>query len=196
MRRGCGLIAGADEVGRGSWAGPLVAAAVILPLDSRTALRRLAGVRDSKTLSPPQRTELNDLILGLCVSASIGWVSHEYIDREGLTRGNIRALERAVLGLNRPPDALVIDHFHLPGCHLPQACVSKGDALSISVAAASVVAKVFRDRWMERCHPRYPLYGFVRHKGYGTREHREALQRHGPSQIHRRSFEPIAQYLR
>jgi ribonuclease HII len=196
MRQGYRSIAGVDEVGRGSWAGPLVAAAVILPLHRPAALRRLLDVRDSKTLSVAQRTDLNDVILTVCVSSSIGWVSHQYIDLQGLASANQRALERAVCGLGRSPDALIIDHFRLPALPLPQTCMPKGDALSLSVAAASIVAKVFRDRWMEQCHSRFPHYGFVRHKGYGTQEHRNALAIHGPSDIHRKTFQPVAAYAR
>jgi ribonuclease HII len=181
-----------DEVGRGSWAGPLVAAAVILPLDKPSALRRLREVRDSKVLVPFLRAQLYDVICHTSIAIGLGWVSHREIDREGIALSNKLALTRAVESLAVRPDALVIDHFRLPGCHLPQTSVSRADALSLSVASASIVAKVVRDRWMENIAPRFPSYGFEMHKGYGTLHHREALDKYGPCAIHRRCFEPIA----
>lgn len=186
------MIAGVDEVGRGSWAGPVVAAAVILPLQARGRLRHLSGLRDSKQLTAQRRQELFDVILRTCVAAGIGWCSHHVIDRAGIGPANLRAMQRAVNFLDTPADALLLDYFTLPDCPLPQTALVDGDARSLSIAAASVVAKVIRDRWMDRWDARYPVYGFARHKGYGTPAHREALCRHGPSPIHRRSYRPVA----
>jgi ribonuclease HII len=149
-------------------------------------------VRDSKLLLPFLRAQLYDVICDSSLAIGLGWVSHREIDREGIAVANRLALTRAVESLSAPPDALVIDHFRLPACHLPQTSVSGADALSLSVASASIVAKVVRDRWMENIAPRFPPYGFELHKGYGTLQHREALDLYGPCSIHRRCFEPIA----
>jgi ribonuclease HII len=192
LAQGCTTVAGVDEVGRGSWAGPLVAAAVVLPLSNARLLRRLAGARDSKKLAPETRLEIALIIAEVASAIGIGWATHHVVDSEGLTAANRSALLRAVARLSPQPDALVVDHFRLPECGLPQVCVPKADARSLSVACASIVAKVFRDRWMARCDSRFPGYDFSNHKGYGTPGHREALSTRGPSPLHRRSFEPIA----
>jgi ribonuclease HII len=191
-KRGHRLIAGVDEVGRGSWAGPLVAAAVILPPDCPSAIRALRGVRDSKQLTAAEREALFDVIFRRSLAVGIGWASHHFVDRAGISEANRRAMIRAVCALRITPQALVIDHLRLPDCPLPQLCISRGDSRSLSVAAASVVAKVFRDRWMTKCDTRFPGYRFAEHKGYGTHSHRAALTQHGPSPVHRRSFRPIA----
>ncbi|GAC1331506.1 MAG: ribonuclease HII [Chloroflexota bacterium] len=186
-------VAGVDEVGRGSWAGPLVAAAVILPWHDAGALVALTGVCDSKQLAAPRREELFGTILGCALSVGIGWTSHHVIDRDGLAHANRLALRRAVAHLPLQADALLIDHFHLPECPLPQTAITKGDCRSLSIAAASIVAKVTRDRWMTRWDAHVPGYGFALHKGYGTRLHRLALAERGPSGIHRLSFRPLAE---
>lgn len=183
-------VAGVDEVGRGSWAGPVVAAAVVLPSDVEI-LRLLAGLRDSKQLAPPLRLELAGRVCQCALSVGLGWASHHAIDRDGIAAANRRAMVRAVANLKTAPTALLIDHFRLPESPLPQVCITRGDSLSLSIAAASVVAKVLRDRWMSGCDPRFPGYGFARHKGYGTPEHRRALQELGPCPLHRRSFAPV-----
>lgn len=188
LLRGHRLIAGADEVGRGSWAGPLVAAAVILPCYGDGLLGRLHGVADSKQLTPEVREALLPAIIEAALAIGIGWVSHHVIDREGLGVANRRALLRAISNLSPAPEVVMFDHFAVPECPLPQLCVSKGDRTSLSIAAASIVAKVVRDRWMQRCEYRYPGYDFAAHKGYGTADHRHALERLGPSALHRRSF--------
>jgi ribonuclease HII len=179
-------------VGRGSWAGPIVAAAVVLPLDRPLALRRLREVRDSKALPPPTRRRLFHVIVENCLDVGVGWVSHCQIDRLGMAAANNLVLLRAVQSLKVHPQAVLIDHFGIDGCHLPQVPLSHGDAISMSIAAASIVAKVIRDGWMERCAVSFPAYGFDRHKGYGTLYHREMLGAHGPCAIHRRCFEPMA----
>lgn len=184
-------IAGIDEVGRGSWAGPVVAAAVILP-SGGTTLAQLHGVRDSKHLSPRDRERLLQQILDVSVAIGIGWSSHHVIDRIGIAAANRNGMMRAVATLPVAADALLIDAVHLPGLALPQICMPKGEAYSLSVAAASIVAKVVRDRWMTRCAGLFPEYGFDSNKGYGTRYHREAVLRYGACPIHRRTFHPMA----
>jgi ribonuclease HII len=192
QRQGHRLIAGVDEVGRGSWAGPIVAAAVILPLERPSALRRLRAVRDSKLLPPPVRSRLFHLIIETGLDIGVGWVSHRQIDRVGVASANNLALLRAVQNLRLRPHAVLVDHFDIDGCALPQSSPSHGDAISLSIAAASIVAKVTRDSWMESCAARFPDYGFERHKGYGTLQHRGMLAQIGPCILHRRCFEPLA----
>ncbi len=186
----CGrrTVAGVDEVGRGSWAGPVVAAAVVLS----SGAERLEGIRDSKTLTAPERERLFGHILASSRGVGIGWSSHHVIDRLGIAEANRAAMRRAVLNLPLAPDALLIDAVRLRDVPLPQVCLPKGESLSLSIAAASIVAKVVRDHWMVRCDLRYPVYGFARHKGYGTYAHRHALLLHGPCLLHRRSFRPIS----
>jgi ribonuclease HII len=187
------VIAGVDEVGRGSWAGPVVAGAVVLPHGSRNCLTAL---RDSKQLSAQERESLFGLLRAIGAAIGIGWASHHVVDRVGLTEANRRAMLRAIRGLREPPDVLLLDHFRLPACPIPQLALPQGDARVLSVAAASVVAKVVRDRWMECCDERFPGYGFARHKGYGTPDHQCALASLGPSHIHRQSFAPVADLRR
>ncbi|HLJ68702.1 MAG TPA: ribonuclease HII [Chloroflexota bacterium] len=193
--QGCRTIAGVDEVGRGSLAGPLVAAAIILPVDDPTLTQRLGAVRDSKQLSPGQRTEAFRTIREVAVAIGIGWAAHHVVDRRGLTAANRQALESAVRRLSPAPEAVLIDHFTLDGLELPQVSMPKGEARSLSIAAASIVAKVVRDRWMCRCDRRFPSYGFASHKGYGTRLHIDRLRAFGPSPLHRRSFQPVSGVL-
>lgn len=190
--RGCRIIAGLDEVGRGCLAGPLVAAAVILPLESSAALQGLAAVRDSKDIYPAEREELYTAVLGAARAVGIGWVGHEAVDHQGIAAANRIAMERALAALRLRPDALIVDYLRVPNCPMVQYCLPRADALSLSVASASIVAKVVRDRWMVRCHTRFPEYGFADHKGYGTSRHLAALRSHGPSPVHRRSFAPVA----
>jgi ribonuclease HII len=186
------VIAGVDEVGRGSWAGPVVAAAVVLPLEWPDLCRALDGVRDSKQLSAERREELFQAILSLSSAIGIGWSTHHVVDRMGIAAANRRAMERAVARLSVRPDALLLDYFELPSCSLPQRSVPQGDARSLSIACASIVAKVVRDRWMQKCDARFPGYGFGQHKGYGTPQHRAALEEQGPSPLHRLSFRPLS----
>jgi ribonuclease HII len=184
-------IAGVDEVGRGSWAGPVVAAAVVLPLDpGRLAV--LGGVRDSKLLTAQEREGLFPVILETAVAVGLGWASHHAIDGIGLVEANRQAMLRAIRHLGTPPDALLVDAVRLPDVPIPQVGLPKGERRSISIAAASIVAKVMRDRWMVGCDTRFPGYGFANHKGYGTLEHRVALHELGVCPAHRRSFRPIA----
>jgi ribonuclease HII len=188
-------VAGVDEVGRGAMAGPLVAAAVILPASEGWALRRLraalADVRDSKLLSPERRIELRDRIEQTAVAIGVGVVPVPEIDAVGLGPANRMAMERAVFGLDIDVDALVIDACVLDlGC--PQSGPINGDALSTSVAAASIVAKVTRDRVMVALGQEDPRYGFELHKGYCSAFHKARLAEHGPCLHHRRCFSPVA----
>ncbi|MFN2389290.1 MAG: ribonuclease HII [Actinomycetota bacterium] len=176
-------VAGTDEVGRGALAGPLFAAAVVLPPEVR-----IEGLRDSKMCTPLQREHLAEKIREVALAVSVVRIQHHRIDRDGLNPCNRQALRRAVNTLGIEPDYVIIDCFRLRRFSYPALAVKKGDAVSRNVAAASIVAKVQRDRAMRRYHRKHPDYGFAMNKGYGTREHWAALQRFGPCEIHRRSF--------
>jgi ribonuclease HII len=192
---GAELIAGVDEVGRGALAGPLVAAAVIFRrtlIDGSQVLPPdLAEIDDSKLIRPARRRELATAICNAATAVGIGVVEVEEIDAFGMGIANRIALERAVLSLPIEPDGLVIDAA-ITDLGTPQIGMIDGDACSISVAAASIVAKVSRDRFMEECDGADPRYGFRMHKGYGSALHLEALRRFGPCWLHRRSFSPVA----
>lgn len=185
-QKGFVRLAGIDEAGRGPLAGPVVAAAVILPQRFRNP-----GIRDSKQLTPARRLELYARIYRLSVSVGVGIVDAMEIDRINILQASLLAMSMAVRNLNPPPDYLLVDgNFPMP-LNLPQRPIPHGDALSISISAASIVAKVTRDRLMERYNEDYPQYGFAGHKGYATRVHREAIRRHGCCPIHRRTFHGV-----
>jgi ribonuclease HII len=184
-------IAGLDEAGRGSWAGPVVAGAVILPLHRPDLSQELEGVRDSKQLTPRQRERLYGIIESVALAVGVGSVPPDKIDELGIVPATRQAMGLAIVQLDPLPDFLLIDFLNLPGLSIPQKGIAGGDALSFSIAAASIVAKVTRDRWMVQLDARYPGYGFARHKGYGTRQHKESLARLGPSPVHRLSFAPM-----
>ncbi len=184
-------VAGLDEAGRGAWAGPVVAAAVVLPPGEPDLLRRLAGVRDSKQLSAARRELCLDVILAQAVAVGVGAVPPAEIDALGIVPATRQAMHQALDALTSPADYLLIDHLALPECALPQVCLPKGDARVLSIAAASIVAKVTRDRMMVELDARIPGYGFARHKGYGTAQHRAALASLGPCRSHRFSFAPL-----
>lgn len=197
--QGYNLIAGADEAGRGAWAGPLVAAAVILPSPRRSDLGRrprrgqtsVRTLRDSKLLSPTQREKLFDEIITQAVAFSIVEISVSEIDDLGLGRANQTALERALTALNPQPDFHLIDYFELPNLdQTRQRGITRGDQLSYSIAAASILAKVHRDRLMVELHQTMEEYGFLEHKGYGTKSHQEAILKHGFSDYHRITMVP------
>lgn len=190
MRQGYACVAGLDEAGRGAWAGPVVAAAVSLPRD---AMRRSAlhGVRDSKLLTPHQREALLPKIQKAALAIGVGMAGHDEIDFLGIVPATRLAMQRAVQALPLAPDALLIDALRLPAVPLPQRVLFHADTLCLSVAAASIVAKVTRDRLMIELDTQYPGYGFARHKGYGTALHHRALTQLGPSSIHRTTFEPV-----
>jgi len=184
-------VAGVDEAGRGAWAGPVCAAAVVLPLDRPDLADLLNGVCDSKQLSPARRESLLPVIRKVAEAVGVGWASPAEVDEVGIVAATRQAMARAVAGLDRKVNALLIDYVRLPEIELPQRAFPKADVHCISVAAASIVAKVTRDRLMVALDQDFPGYGFARHKGYGTRQHREALTRLGPSSIHRMSWRPI-----
>ncbi len=188
INSGYALIAGIDEAGRGAWAGPVVAAAVIL---DPAGVSHLDGVNDSKQLSPRQRDVLYQVIVDHCVAYGIGRGSVEEIDAIGILPATRLAMARAIEALTPPPDALIIDAVRLPQVNKPQAVFYFADAISLSVAAASILAKVTRDRLMIELDAQYPAYRFARHKGYGTQIHQAALQSVGPCALHRQSFKPI-----
>jgi ribonuclease HII len=183
--RGCGyrIIAGIDEAGRGPLAGPVVAAAVILPPGYEHP-----EITDSKKLSPRQRERLYGIIQRDAVSIGIGVVEAPVIDAVNILQATLAAMKDAVLELSPSPDYLLIDGLNRIDLAIQQETIIRGDSRSLSVASASIVAKVSRDRLMEMYHRQFPQYNFLRNKGYGTREHREAILKFGRSKIHRRSF--------
>ena len=183
LERGFTRVAGADEVGRGALAGPLVAAAVVLPADAH-----IEGLRDSKLCTRVQREALAERIHDIALAVSIVRVQPGSIDRAGLQKCNLQALRRALNGLDVSPDYVLVDCFKLRRLPYPALAVKKGDVVSKAVAAASIVAKVHRDAAMRRYHRKHPQYGFGSNVGYGTREHWDALNQWGPCAIHRRSF--------
>jgi len=187
--QGYRLIAGVDEVGRGALAGPVMAAAVILPLGADFTWLRL--VRDSKQLSPRQRERVFDLVQGAGIPFGLGSVPHATIDEVGIVQATRMAMAQAVESLPSRPDFLLIDALSLPEVDLPQMGIIRGDQLSLSIACASIMAKVSRDRRMTEFDGVYPGYGLARHKGYGTRQHLQCLGQLGPCAIHRRSFAPV-----
>jgi ribonuclease HII len=189
------FVAGLDEAGRGAWAGPVVAAAVVLPLDRSDVEHILTGVRDSKQLSPVTREGLLDVIYKTALGIGVGVSAPAVVDRDGVLPATRRAMRQALARLSPQPEHLIIDHLQLRTVPLPQIAFPKADARSLSVAAASIVAKVTRDRLMVLLDERYPGYGFARHKGYGTAAHRAALADLGPTPIHRMSFAPLRAQL-
>ena len=187
--QGYDTIAGVDEVGRGPLAGPVCAAAAILPHDFHHSV-----LNDSKKLSERQRERVyEELISDSRVIWCCKFIEVEEIDRINILQASQLAMRRAVKGLKVKADAALIDGLPVPKFPVPQKALVKGDSLSFSIAAASVIAKVTRDRLMHVLAKKYPHYGFEKHKGYGTAMHLEALRRHGPTPIHRRSFAPVAQ---
>ncbi len=193
--RGYGLVAGVDEAGRGCLAGPVVAAAVILRLDSASQLERLREVTDSKLLTPRQRDRLLREIEGVSISMGVGVAPSWEIDQAGIVVATRRAMARAVRALVPEPDFLLIDALSLPESPYPQQAIVKGDRLSLTIAAASILAKVKRDEWMDLFDRAWPGYGFAVHKGYATSLHRQALASLGPCPIHRRTFAPVVALL-
>ena len=184
-------VAGVDEAGRGAWAGPVVAGAVVLP-DLRDGIpEALTGVHDSKLVPPIQRAALFEVIVGCARAVGVGAAAADEIDLLGLTRAGELAMARAVQALPVSPDHLLLDAFRVPWLDLPQRAIIRGDRLCVSIAAASIVAKVVRDGWLGDLHARYPAYELNQHKGYGVSVHRRALAEHGPSVVHRRSYGPI-----
>jgi ribonuclease HII len=190
-RQGYRLVAGLDEAGRGSWAGPVVAGAVVLPLNHNGLEQALDGVRDSKQLNPLERERLYDVIQTEALAVGVGMVPPDQIDELGIVPATKEAMALAIARLPYPPDFLLIDFLGLARLDYPQKSIVHGDALSLSIAAASIMAKVSRDRFMVKLDGQHPGYGFASHKGYGTPQHRAALNRLGPSPIHRFSYAPV-----
>jgi ribonuclease HII len=189
--QGLQRVAGVDEAGRGSWAGPVVAAAVVLP-SAADCIEELVDVRDSKLLTARQRELAADVIRNLAVDVGIGVAPVEVVDELGLSCAGQLAFWRAVRSLSIPPEFLLVDGFPLWSDSVPQAAILQGDQRCLSIAAASIIAKVTRDEIMRGLDLSAPGYGFAQNCGYGTAGHREALRQFGPSPFHRRSFEPVS----
>jgi len=184
-RMGFNAVAGVDEVGCGCLAGPVVAAAVVLDPN-----RYVARISDSKTVTALERERLYEKITQVAVSWAVASAGREEIDRINVRQASLRAMQRAVLGLMPFPDFVIVDAFHIPDLVMAQRAVEEGDTRCTAIAAASIVAKVTRDRMMLELHAKDPRYGFDRHKGYATREHLDAVSRFGYSDEHRRTFRP------
>ena len=189
-RRGYQKIAGVDEVGRGPLAGPVVAAAVILPKDGIGP-----QLFDSKQISSKKREELYSSILNEALGVGVGVVGQGEIDRVNILQATLKAMALAIGNLSPPPDFILIDGLQGITFPIPQKPIRKGDQLSNSIAAASIVAKVTRDRMMLECHQKYPQYNFARHKGYGTKEHRSAIEKFGVCELHRKTFRGVKEYV-
>jgi ribonuclease HII len=185
-----GLWAGVDEAGRGPLAGPVFAAAVILD-----DLHPIKGLADSKKLSPKRRDALYDEIRAKALCCSVASASVEEIDQINILQATLLAMRRAVDGLRLKPVKVLVDGNRLPVLDIRAEAIVQGDAKVAAISAASILAKVERDRWCESIDADYPAYGFARHKGYGTADHLQALRQHGPTPWHRRSFAPVAQSL-
>jgi len=196
-RQGVDIVAGVDEVGRGPLAGPVAAGAVVLPAGIRASgrFRWLSRVRDSKQLTPAQREEIAPHIWEHAQAASVAFVSVEAIDRIGIAEASRQAMLAAIGGLSVQPHHLLIDAFRLAACSIAQTAIIRGDATSFSIACASIIAKVTRDRAMDYYHEAFPAFGFDHNKGYATAEHMQAIQLHGPCDLHRRSFSPVREML-
>lgn len=183
ISQGCRAVCGIDEAGRGPLAGPVCAAAVILPVDCE-----LPGLDDSKKLTEKKRELLFPLITQKALAYGIGWADEEEIDRLNILRATFQAMARAVEALKLPPDWAMVDGNRMPPLSIPGETIVKGDAKSASIAAASILAKVSRDRVLCRMDAQYPQYGFAKHKGYGTKAHYEAIKAYGVLPVHRKSF--------
>lgn len=188
--KGFSRVAGIDEAGRGPLAGPVVSAAVILP-----DYHPISGIADSKKLTPKKRAYLYEKIYDTALSVGIGIVDPLEIDRINILQAALLSMSMATQNLSPQPDFLLIDGTFMISSTLSQKPIPKGDARSVSIAAASIVAKVTRDRLMERYHQDYPQFGFSKHKGYPTKAHKEAIRKFGCCPIHRRSFKGVKEYL-
>lgn len=187
-RQGLESIAGVDEAGRGPLAGPVVAAAVVFP----PYLQETFGIQDSKRLSAKKRSKIFTIIYDKALAVGVGIVEHDVIDQVNILNATLQAMKQALAAITFPLDYVLIDGNIAPKIVWPCQTIVKGDSLSLSIAAASIIAKVTRDDLMMQWHEKYPVYNFARHKGYPTRFHIEAIRRHGLSPIHRRSFHPKA----
>ncbi|MCX8014419.1 MAG: ribonuclease HII [candidate division WOR-3 bacterium] len=185
------VFCGVDEVGRGALAGPVVAAAVVLP-----PFVKIPGVKDSKQLTPEKREKLFPIITNKALAYSFGFASVKEIDCLNIKNASFLAMNRAIKALAVKCDLALVDGFVIPNCPLPNIGIIKGDQKSLSIACASILAKVTRDHIMEKFHKQYPKYNFPIHKGYPTRHHKLMLLQYGPSRIHRKSFKPVVQCLK
>ena len=184
------MVAGVDEAGRGAWAGPVVAAAVVLPVLDKTY-----GINDSKQLTPDAREKLFKKIHALTKNVGVGIASVGEVNRLGVAQASFVAMQRAVDSLSIHPEHILVDGYKVNFIQAPSSGVIDGDAKSLSIAAASIIAKVTRDKLMTEAHKKYPPFGFAIHKGYGTSLHRERIERHGTCSLHRKNFAPIRQVL-
>ncbi len=189
-RSGFQVVAGVDEAGRGPLSGPVVAAAVVLPPSYKND-----EIRDSKQLSPKKRERLYETINNDALSVGLGVVESSVIDSINILQATLMAMEEAVTNLSLAVDYFLIDGINNINVSIPQQAIRKGDSLSISIASASIIAKVSRDKIMEIYHRQFPQYNFLKNKGYGTLEHREAIKKYGCCKIHRRSFKGVKEYL-
>jgi ribonuclease HII len=180
------LIGGIDEAGRGPLAGPVVACAVILPKNAK-----IPGIDDSKKLSPNMREKLCKIISNIVIDWGVGIVNEQTIDKVNILQATYLAMEKAIKSLKEKPQFLLVDGSRIPHIDIPQKPIINGDQLSISIQAASILAKVIRDRIMIEYDKEFPQYGFAKHKGYGTAFHIESIKKYGICKIHRKSFEPI-----
>jgi len=183
-----------DEAGRGPLAGPVVAACVVIDSDFKQ-IKELEDVKDSKKLSEKKREVLFDIINSEFSQVGIGICDHKTVDRINILQASFLAMKKAIGALRQKPEMIILDgKFPIPNLSLRQEPIIKGDARIFSIAAASIIAKVTRDRLMRKYHVQHPFYGFDQHKGYGTKRHMESLRRHGPCPIHRRSFAPVSRH--
>jgi ribonuclease HII len=190
--KGCRAICGVDEAGRGPLAGPVVAAAVIIPPGVT-----IGGITDSKKLSPSRREEYFERIVELGLPCAVGIIDNECIDKMNILKASLMAMRKAVMDLKPAPDFVLVDGDHpIPKIEQPQFAIIGGDRRCQSIAAASIVAKVTRDRIMDHYQALYPSFSFSQHKGYPTQAHLEELKEHGPCEIHRKSFRPVAELLK
>lgn len=186
---GIKYIAGVDEVGRGPLAGPVVVAAVILPLNLR-----IKGINDSKKLSAKKRDELYKIILNEALAVSVAFIDEKVVDEINIYEATKKGMLEAIAGLKIKPEHVLIDAMPLRELEIPHTSIIHGDALSASIGAASIIAKVTRDEYMDKMDMKYPNYGFKHHKGYCTKEHLESLEKYGPCEIHRKSFAPVKKF--
>lgn len=195
FHQGYPTVAGIDEAGRGPLAGPVVAVAVLLDRNFQEKfpeLPILTQIKDSKKISPGKREKLFHQIKENCTGVGVGICDHNTIDRLNILQASFLAMKKALSDLRTDPNLILVDgKFQIPKCSYDQKSIPQGDRKVFSIAAASIVAKVTRDTMMKEYHEKYPEYGFDRHKGYGTKQHMDALKQHGPCEIHRKSFAPI-----
>ena len=196
FKKGFISLGGVDEAGRGPLAGPVVAACVVLTPDFKPANQNIFQVNDSKKLSGKKREELYEIIIENVKEVGVGICDHKTIDRINILEATFLAMKKAISSLKKRPEFLLLDgRFKIPNLSIAQEAIIKGDELIFSVAAASIIAKVERDRIMKALHNDYPEYGFDKHKGYGTKLHVENLKKHGSSPVHRVSFKPVKKLL-